>query len=314
MPQPTTPPHAIVLDWGTTNFRALLVEAGGSVIDRIETQEGIQAVPQGGFEAVLARAIAPWRRAHGLLPVYAAGMIGSRNGWLELPYVETPAGIAELARAARHMKLQDGGGILFVPGLTDRAVKPFPDVMRGEETQLVGLGLGHDLTAVLPGTHSKWARIEGGRIVRFRTLVTGELFGVLSQHAFIARGAKPRAETDWQAFARGLDAAREHGVSAGLLSSLFSVRTGWLAGMLKPEEMSDYLSGLVIGAELREALDLGLARASEAVVILGGELNVERYRRAALAFGLEARPGPADVAVRGCLAVAGVATEMAKKR
>jgi 2-dehydro-3-deoxygalactonokinase len=310
MPAPTTSPRCIVLDWGTTTFRALLVDGTGGVVARIETQDGIQSVPKSGFEAVLARAIAPWRAAHGLLPIYAAGMIGSRNGWVEMPYVETPAGPEALARAVRRVKLEDGGGIFFIPGLTDASVKPFPDVMRGEETQLVGLGLARDMTVVLPGTHSKWARIEKGRIARFRTFVTGEVFATLSRHSFIAQMAKRQAEPDWAAFAQGLDAARDSTQASGLLSRLFSVRTGWLAGRLRPEEMTDYLSGVVVGAEFREVADLGWFKTGDEVVIIGGTELVEVYRRAAFAFGLTPYPGPPDAAVRGCLVIAGIEVEM----
>ena len=296
-------PRFIVLDWGTSSFRALLVDAAGIVLDRIETQDGIKSAPQAGFESVLAAAVAPWRRRHGLLPILASGMIGSRNGWVEMPYVETPAGIAEIARAARRLRLKDGGDILFVPGLTDKTARPFPDVMRGEETQLLGLGLDRDLTAVLPGTHCKWARIEEGRIARFRTFVTGEAFETLSRHSFIAQMVKPRATPDWASFARGLEAARD-AASPGLLSRLFAVRTGWLAGELGEEESGDFLSGLLIGSEFREVAELGWFRRGDEVAIIGGEALVARYRRAAEAFGLAPEPGPADAALRGVLAIA----------
>ena len=226
------PPRCIVLDWGTTSFRALLVDAKGAVLDRVEAQDGIQTVPQGDFAAVLTRNIASWRAAHASLPIYAAGMITSRNGWVETPYVEAPAGAEALAAAVKWVKLADGGVIGFLPGLTDKSAKPFPDVMRGEETQLAGFGLDQEMTVVLPGTHSKWARIEKGRITRFRTFVTGEIFAILSRHSFIAQLAKPQPEPNWRAFSLGLDAACDREQARGLLSHLFSVRTGWLAGEL----------------------------------------------------------------------------------
>lgn len=303
-------PRCIVLDWGTTNFRALLADAKGAVLDRIETQDGIQTVPKDAFETVFVRNIASWRGEHPALPVYAAGMITSRNGWIETPYVEAPAGIEALAAAVKWMNLADGGLIGFLPGLTDKSVKPFPDVMRGEETQLVGFGLDQEMTIVLPGTHSKWARIEGGRIARFRTFVTGEVFSILSRHSFIAQLAEPQPEPNWSAFALGLDSARERTQAHGLLSNLFSVRTGWLAGKLTPPETSDYLSGLVVGTEMSEAREMGWFTAGERVGVIGGEPLVEVYRRAALAFGLAPRPGPAHAAVRGALAIAEIAERM----
>lgn len=301
------PPRCIVLDWGTTSFRALLVDANGAVLDRVETQDGIQSVPKTGFEAVLARNIASWRHAHTALPVYAAGMITSRNGWIETPYVEAPSGADALAAAVKWLRLADGGVIGFIPGLTDKSVKPFPDVMRGEETQLVGFGLGQEMTVVLPGTHSKWARIEKGRIARFRTFVTGEIFSLLSRHSFIAQLSKPQPVPNWSAFTHGLEVAGDRTQACGLLSHLFSVRTGWLAGKLAPPETSDYLSGLVVGMEFREAREMGWFKSGERVGIIGGDHLVEVYRRAAIAFGLEPDLGPSDAAVRGALVIAEIA-------
>jgi 2-dehydro-3-deoxygalactonokinase len=301
------PPRCIVLDWGTTSFRALLVDANGAVLDRVETQDGIQSVPKTGFEAVLARNIASWRHAHTALPVYAAGMITSRNGWIETPYVEAPAGADALAAAVKWLRLADGGVIGFIPGLTDKSVKPFPDVMRGEETQLVGFSLGQEMTVVLPGTHSKWARIEKGRIARFRTFVTGEIFALLSRHSFIAQLSKPQPVPNWSAFTHGLEVAGDRTQACGLLSHLFSVRTGWLAGKLAPPETSDYLSGLVVGMEFREAREMGWFKSGERVGIIGGDHLVEVYRRAAIAFGLEPDLGPSDAAVHGALVIAEIA-------
>jgi 2-dehydro-3-deoxygalactonokinase len=301
------PPRCIVLDWGTTSLRALLVDANGAVLDRVETQDGIQSVPKTGFEAVLARNIASWRHAHTALPVYAAGMITSRNGWIETPYVEAPAGADALAAAVKWLRLADGGVIGFIPGLTDKSVKPFPDVMRGEETQLVGFGLGQEMTVVLPGTHSKWARIEKGRIARFRTFVTGEIFALLSRHSFIAQLSKPQPVPNWSAFTHGLEVAGDRTQACGLLSHLFSVRTGWLAGKLAPPQTSDYLSGLVVGMEFREAREMGWFKAGERVGIIGGDHLVEVYRRAAIAFGLEPDLGPSDAAVHGALVIAEIA-------
>ncbi|MBV9741969.1 MAG: 2-dehydro-3-deoxygalactonokinase [Hyphomicrobiales bacterium] len=303
------PARCIVLDWGTTNFRALLVEAGGAILDRVEAQDGIQSVPKGKFEAVLTRNIADWRSAYPALPIYAAGMITSRNGWIETPYVEAPANAEALAAAIKWVKLAGGGLIGFLPGLTDKSVKPFPDVMRGEETQLVGFGLEREMTVVLPGTHSKWARVGGGRIQCFRTFVTGEVFSVLSRHSFIAQLAKPQPEPNWNAFSMGLEASQDT-QAGGLLSNLFSVRTGWLAGKLTPAETSDFLSGLVVGMEFREAREMGWFRPGEGVGIIGGDPLVEVYRRVASAFGLEPRLGPSDAAVRGALAIAEIAERM----
>jgi 2-dehydro-3-deoxygalactonokinase len=301
----TPHPAAIVLDWGTSSFRALLVASRGEVLDRVETGEGIQSISGGAFEQTLTKAIAPWRTAFGALPIYAAGMIGSRNGWVEMPYVPAPAGVADLARATRRIPLSDGSTITFIPGLCDPAASPFPDVMRGEETQLVGLGLDRPQTVVLPGTHAKWARVGGGRIQAFQTFVTGEVFGTLSRHSFLARVARPRSTPNWEAFRQGATLALADGrPAAGLLARLFAVRTGWLAGKLDPQDMTDYLSGLVVGSEFLEARNAGWYSAGDTVSIVGDDDLVEVYSRAAEIMEITPVVGPEDAALRGVLEIA----------
>jgi 2-dehydro-3-deoxygalactonokinase len=303
------PTLRIVLDWGTTSFRALLVDTGGHVVDRVESQDGIQSVPKDGFATVLQRVIAPWRQRYGVLPVYAAGMIGSRNGWVEMPYVATPANVGSLAAQVRRMSLPDGGYITFVPGLTDPAAYPFPDVMRGEETQLIGFGLSEDRTVVLPGTHAKWARIEGGAIRRFQTFVTGEIFGTIARHSFLAKVARQPETPDWQAFARGVAVVRDDARPTSLLSHLFAVRTGWLAGRVDPAEMTDMLSGIVVASEFEDARALGWFSEGDTVTVVGDDDLVEVYHRAGEAFGLQIVMGDEGCAVRGCLAIAAMAEE-----
>jgi 2-dehydro-3-deoxygalactonokinase len=293
----------VVLDWGTTSLRAFLVDASGAILDRVETADGIRTVAGRGFAGIVARVLAPWREDHGSLSILAAGMIGSRNGWVEVPYVDTPAGASDLAAAVRTKSLQGGGTITFFPGLIDRSARPFPDVMRGEETQLVGLGLDQDATVVLPGTHSKWARIEDGRITRFCTFATGEVFATMTDHSFLAHVAKRPAKLDWRAFARGLDVVRAQDGSAGLLSRIFTVRTGWLAGAIDPSEMVDYLSGIVVGCEFAEAAAQGWHDGG-VVTIVGGDDIAQVYRTVAEKFGLSVSLGPENAALIGCLRIA----------
>jgi 2-dehydro-3-deoxygalactonokinase len=297
----------VVVDWGTSTFRADLVEADGTIRAHIETQDGIQSLAKDQFPVVLDRALTPWRKAHGPLSIYAAGMIGSRNGWIEMPYVPTPADVRALAAAVKSVALPSGDTITFIPGLTELTSRPFPDVMRGEETQLVGLGLDRDRTVVLPGTHAKWARVENGQIVHFKTFITGEVFATLSRHSFVAKVATSPASPDWSAFARGVACVRDDEHAGGMLGRLFAVRTGWLAGELTPAQMTDFLSGLVVASEFREAQDLGWFAPGETVTIVGDDDLVEVYRRAAEAFELMPIGGERNAAVRGCLAIATLA-------
>lgn len=296
----------VVLDWGTTGFRAFLVDREGSIVDAKESGQGIQSVPKGEHARVLSGALAAWRNEHGPLAIVAAGMIGSRNGWLEMPYVPTPAKAADFAGASCMIDLPEGDRVMFLPGLTDPTAFPFPDVMRGEETQLVGFGLEQDIVVVLPGTHSKWAEIRHGRIERFRTFVTGEIFATLANHSFLSKVATAEADHATDAFAEGVALARDDsGKAGGLLTRLFAVRTGWLAGKIAPGEMKSRLSGLVVGWEFAEARAGGWFGDGDTIAVVGDDELVEVYETVARAFGLELAAVPADVAIHGALAISG---------
>lgn len=293
-------PNAIVVDWGTTNLRASLVTAAGTVLDHLETPQGIATLSTGSHEATLMAALDPWFAAHGSLPVVALGMITSRNGWIEVPYTPCPAGPAELARGAVRRVLPNGAPLTLLSGLTDPTAQPFPDVMRGEETQIVGHGLQQDAVIVLPGTHSKWAQVGDGRITRFQTFVTGEVFALLINHSFIARGATVPPVEDPAAFADGLAATLSGGP---MLSTLFAARTGGLAGRLGPDQLRSYVSGLVIGQEFAQARAAGWFTAGDRAAIVGNDGLNALYGVAATAFGLRAVESPGNPAIRGALAI-----------
>jgi 2-dehydro-3-deoxygalactonokinase len=301
-------PTSIILDWGTSSLRAMLVSESGETLETKETNSGgIQFVKDGAFEAALMEAVGSWFAAHGPLPVLASGMITSRNGWVEVPYVDTPGGVAELAAGTRKLTLANGAVITFLPGMRNPAAKPFPDVMRGEETQIVGFGLETDRTLVLPGTHSKWARVKNGRIDGFQTYATGEVFALLTKHSFIAKAQEPApgAEPNWAAFDQGAAFAASEAASAdAFLAVIFSARTGILDSKLKPEDILDYVSGLVIGSEFRQARAAGWFKAGDAVGIVGNNILNSRYSRIAPLFNLSVDIGPADAAKRGIMLVA----------
>jgi 2-dehydro-3-deoxygalactonokinase len=304
MPAPTS----IILDWGTSSLRAMLVPDTGETLDTRETASGgIQFVRDGAFEAALMSVIGEWFSTHGPLPVLATGMITSRNGWIEVPYVDTPGGVAELAAGTRKLTLANGAVITFLPGMRNPAARPFPDVMRGEETQIVGFGLDRDRTLVLPGTHSKWARVKGDRIDGFQTFATGEVFSLLTKHSFIAKALAPVPGTDpdWKSFDRGAEFAASSGASAdAFLSAIFSARTGILDGKLKPEDILDYVSGLVIGSEFRQARAAGWFKAGDTIGIVGNNILNSRYGRIAPLFDLTIEPGPENAAKRGIMLIA----------
>ncbi len=176
----------IGVDWGTSSFRAFRIGTAGDVIDRVAAARGIMTVPDGNFAAVLREQISPWLE-DGETTVLMAGMIGSRQGWVEAPYLPCPASPDALAQALVPV-IFDGAEVLLIPGLSDRDESGVPEVLRGEETQLVGVLelLGGQGIVCLPGSHSKWARLEAGRIEGFSTYLSGEAFAAIRAGRFSA--------------------------------------------------------------------------------------------------------------------------------
>jgi 2-dehydro-3-deoxygalactonokinase len=297
----------IGLDWGTSSLRAYRLAADGTVIERREGAAGIMQVPAGAFEEAFLEQVGGWLAAAPGPPVIASGMIGSRQGWVEAPYAPCPAGAAEIVpRLVRHVTAS-GLTIHLVPGLSLEGADGVPDVMRGEETQILGVLADRPEARllVLPGTHSKWARLEGGRVAWFATFMTGELFAVLRQHSILGRLMR-EGPGDPEAFGRGvrlgLSADRATG---GLLRRLFSVRTLALFDRLPATGLADYLSGLLLGAEIREALGcIGPKAAERGVLVVGGAGLAARYRAALAMAGIEGEIVAGEPAAMGQLAIA----------
>ena len=267
--------HLIAVDWGTTSLRAALMAPDGRVLDRRGGADGIMAMAGRGYPEVLADLVGAWRAAHPGAPILLSGMVGSRQGWREAPYVPCPAGAADLAAGLTAVEAGPLGTALIVPGLSHEPAGGAPDVIRGEEVQVFGAlrraGIDSGLF-VLPGTHSKWAAVEGGRIVRFHTFMTGEIYGCLRRHSILGRlmpDDESETEPDLAAFDRGAAVALEGGAP---LNALFSARTLGLFGALPPEALPAYLSGLLIGEEVREALALAGDRPTEVHLIARPDL------------------------------------------
>lgn len=285
----------ISIDWGTSSLRAYLLDHAGAILEQRSAPAGITTVTDGNFVSVLLTAIAGWPTDD---LIVLSGMIGSRQGWREVPYVACPAGLQEIAAAILPLEPIEGRRIVILPGLSHRDASG-PDVMRGEETQIMGLP-ALDGWACLPGTHSKWVQLQAGRVASFRTYLTGELFAALTNHTIVGR-LMPDAEpepVDWRAgFDRGVDRAQR---ATGLLSSLFAVRATGLLGDLPLPLLRPYLSGLLIGTEFREAApppDITLT-------LIGSDALVTRYGRVADRLGISAVPAPADLAALGAFRIA----------
>lgn len=287
------PKPLIALDWGTTRARAFLLDENGGVLARHSADRGIQSVAAGGFPAAFAEIAGEFRQARPDAAVLLAGMVGSRNGWIEAPYVACPAGPAEIAAAGLAVTLEDGTRATILPGLScdDGAF----DVMRGEETLIVGLGLV-DGVACLPGTHSKWAQVEGGRITRFASFMTGEIYGLLREQSILSRLAgEPVGADAAEGARRGLDAARRPG---GLLNAAFHARSEVLGGRMSGGAVGAYLSALLVAQEIAGARALfgGLAN----LHLVADGVLAESYGRALADAGLaHALITPEDAFVGG---------------
>ncbi|NML33681.1 2-dehydro-3-deoxygalactonokinase [Paraburkholderia antibiotica] len=324
----------IALDWGTTSLRAYLFDAHGQVLAMRASTAGIMNLPksaaEGGFDAAFDDACGAWLEQARDVPVIAAGMVGSAQGWREAPYVDTPANADALVAGIVRVQAACGATLHIVPGVLQRG--ELPNVMRGEETQIFGaLGAGaRDLNGAtgasgangagsargngtahatnsanvpddgsrsligLPGTHAKWAVVQAGRIERFHTFMTGEVFAALREHTILGRTMVTPDRPDTEAFLRGVNIARERG-HAGMLATVFSTRTLGLTGQLSGEAQSDYLSGLLIGHELAglEAVlaQQGSSLAQQSLQLIGNDALCERYRLALAQFGcLRAEP------------------------
>ena len=279
----------VALDWGTSRCRALLVD-DATIIDRTDSDDGVSRLKPGEHPAVFSRLCGAWLAAEPSLPVVVAGMAGSREGWAEAPYVACPAGPAEIAAAMIPVPLPTGGAGRIVPGLRCDDARGV-DVMRGEETHLLGAGVEDGLVC-LPGTHCKWAMMRGGRVERFATFMTGEMHALLGEHSMIGR---PAAEPgDPNGFAHGLDDAwNEDGARGGLLNLLFRARAATVARVLPPTRLGPYLSGLLTGAETAGALRL-FGRPA-AVTIVADAPRADLYVEALRRLAVEPRVVPPNV-------------------
>ncbi|MGO4870674.1 MAG: 2-dehydro-3-deoxygalactonokinase [Roseiarcus sp.] len=300
MPAPT--PALVSVDWGTSSFRASLASADGAVIDEVAAGEGAVDLAAGEHEAFLAVKIGAWKRRFPDLPIVMSGMVGSRQGWVEAPYAACPAGLSEIAAATLTIPSATLGRVLLAPGLGALDALGAPDVMRGEETQILGAlsASGRaDGLFVLPGTHSKWARVAAGRIVGFETFMTGEVFAALKDHTVLGRLMGERQGLgEPNGFALGVRAAAALERPGDLLHAVFMTRTLGLFDRLAPGELAEYLSGLLIGAEI-----VAGARGARSALVVGAPALAARYAEAGALLGVDLTPAPENCATLGQIAL-----------
>jgi len=301
----------IGLDWGTSSLRAFRYDGQGQILEHRHSNHGITQLPvagEAGFAQALAFIAGDWLLTYPDAAVVACGMVGSAQGWREAAYVQIPATASQLGHGGSQVTLEAVAGYVaganrtawaqrsmtILPGLIERGPEPvLPNVMRGEETQIFGALLHEaapsDLIVLLPGTHSKWVRVQQGCITHFDTFMTGEVFAALKGHTILGRTMAFSESFAAEAFARGLQvAASAQGVN-GVLSTIFSTRTLGLEGQLSAQQQADYLSGLLIGHEVH-AMASQLAQcqplAELPIWLIGSEALCDRYVSALQAAGL----------------------------
>lgn len=305
----------IALDWGTSSCRAFLLGDDGVVLAERRQPHGVMAVTaaaaesgmeQGrAFDESFERLCGDWLGLRPTLPVIACGMVGSNHGWAEAGYRPVPVDLAADGVVLTAAAMRRGTAVHIIPGLiSDSAL---PGVMRGEETQILGaLSLRADTldradrVALLPGTHSKWVRISGTTVTAFTTCMTGELFALLRTDSTLSRLSTPPPHPDWEAFGRGLDVSAQPTKNGGILNTAFSARALVITGRLAPDEVDDYLSGLLIGDEVAGIARSWLGDETQEILLCGETGLNDRYRRALERFGLAvtvevARSAPAGM-------------------
>lgn len=264
----------LACDWGTTNLRAWTLDGSGAVVAQRDFPLGVSKLAPGEAARRFEVEVRPGLGAPAL-PAILCGMIGSNLGWTAVPYADCPAGLTDLARSLTSV----AEDVRIVPGLRCEGIARAPDVMRGEETQVLGWLARHPdrqtgrHIVCHPGTHAKWVLVEDGRIVRFVTAMTGELFAVLGRHSLLQSDA-PADDED--AFDQGLAAAGE---GDALAARLFTARARVVGGKAEARSTPSYLSGLLIGAEVASVPKL-LGHPPSQVSLLGDAALCERYRRA----------------------------------
>lgn len=291
----------VAVDWGTSSFRLWLVDGAGNVLGERRSHEGMMAAGKLGFSAVLQSHLAAVG-AEPKLPVVICGMAGARQGWVEAGYVDTPAPLASILKHAVKVPGQDRD-IRILPGIAQRDPKA-PDVMRGEETQLLGaLGAdaAGDAVVCMPGTHSKWVRTSGATVERFATFMTGELFDAVSRETILSHAVAGAGEArDIDAFRSAVMAAFEKPAFAANL--LFQVRSGQLLYGGTPSSAREKMSGTLIGLELAAGLAAGTPKAG-ITLVASGRLQM-LYQLAFDTVSIPVRSIGAEDAVRRGLAMA----------
>ncbi|MFM0227348.1 2-dehydro-3-deoxygalactonokinase [Paraburkholderia dipogonis] len=294
-------PSFISLDWGTSSLRATLVSADGEIVENRSAPGGVMTVKDRDFHTPLNAICEDWVDIHGC-PIVASGMIGSRQGWVEAPYLACPATPAAAALAFTTLSVADKVDMHIIPGVRCGGVDSIHDVMRGEETQIWGAGVGSECLCVLPGTHSKWVSVgEDSMITHFATYITGELYGLLTKHGILGRLMEFGGCND-EAFHAGVSLGLKHPQQATHV--VFAARTIRLMDEMEPGSLPDYLSGILIGVEVASAMAAFASDMSRPILLIGDDDLCRRYRWALESAGFEPARAGQDATVKGHVRIA----------
>lgn len=284
----------VAINWGSTNFRAYRINDQGIIQEKITSSKGVLNIPSGQFHSVLVQEIGHWI-GQGERRLLMCGMIGSRNGWSEVSHLSAPFSFARMVTACQRLEIP-GLDAWIVPGLIALDKDGIPELMRGEETEIFGME-GHP-TGVdqicLPGTHSKWVTMDKGHISAFSTYMTGDLFHAIGKETILNNvpvGVTPSAPE----FMLGVERAQQ---DCALTHHLFGVRTLSLTGRLSPKGASAYLSGLLIGHEIKEA-----APAKQRIHLIGSTPLCSLYALALEKRGCMVSVEKPDSAARGLIRI-----------
>ncbi len=262
----------IAIDWGTTNRRGYLLDNDCTALSIRQDNRGIFNLGSSSFIDLLNDFIKDWRRQNGSeTPVIMSGMIGSRQGWVEAPYAACPVRKDDLISEC--VPVPGINNCWIIPGVRMACDAIRHDVMRGEEVQIFGaidLTNRDSATLCLPGTHSKWAKIERSQLIEFTTSMTGEVFDVMCKHSILGSLMDKAADHHEKAFINGVEASANEG---GLLTHLFSVRTNGLFGILDESAQSSYLSGVLIGHEIRSLSEIYAPESGDILLVGSSELT-----------------------------------------
>ncbi len=283
----------IAIDWGTTNCQASLLDANGVELDTRRVPEGAGGLHSDQFESVFERLVAGWPD----LPVWICGMAGSRQGWREAPYLSCPALLSDLGSRITQVCTASGRIVRIVPGLLYRDSRDNADIMRGEETQIAGLLAQQDDfegLAILPGTHCKWVAVKDGKVTRFQTFLTGELYSLLATASILRHSVshhEAEITADHPAFLTGFDDVISGRVP--LVSGLFQIRAQDVLNGAQKDDSAARLSGLMIGAEFAAAQSGGWFKdgnqGGQDGFIIGGPGLTPLYAKACERVGIRPR-------------------------